>query len=85
MKIGIVAVTFHFEGVKELLPGVSIFLAQFHTFAVKDSQVISLRKYELLLTGVRGDRGSAVIKVLRYKSEGRCFDSIWCHWNFSLT
>ena len=24
-------------------------------------------------------------KVLRYKSEGRWFDSRWCHWNFSLT
>jgi len=22
---------------------------------------------------------------LRYKSEGRMFDSRWCHWNFSLT
>jgi len=24
-------------------------------------------------------------KVLRYKSEGRWFDSRWYHWNFSLT
>ena len=32
-----------------------------------------------------GDRGSTVVKVLCYKSEGRWFDSIWCHWNFSLT
>jgi hypothetical protein len=31
------------------------------------------------------DRGGTVVKVLRYKSEGRCFDSRWCHWNFSLT
>ena len=31
------------------------------------------------------DRGSTVVKVLRYKSEGRWFDSRWCHWNFSLT
>jgi hypothetical protein len=23
--------------------------------------------------------------ALRYKSEGRGFDSRWCHWNFSLT
>ena len=23
--------------------------------------------------------------VLRYKSEGRWFDSRWCHWSFSLT
>jgi hypothetical protein len=29
--------------------------------------------------------GGAVVKVLRYKSQGRWFDSRWCHWNFSLT
>jgi len=28
---------------------------------------------------------STVVKVLYYKSEGRWFDSRWCHWNFSLT
>jgi hypothetical protein len=32
-----------------------------------------------------GDRGGTVVKVLRYKSEGRWFDSRWCHWNFPLT
>ena len=32
-----------------------------------------------------GDRGSTVVKVLLYKSEGRWFDPSWCHWNFSLT
>jgi hypothetical protein len=26
-----------------------------------------------------GDRGSTVVKVLRYKSEGRWFDHRWCH------
>jgi hypothetical protein len=26
-----------------------------------------------------------LIEALRYKSEGRGFDSRWCHWNFSLT
>jgi hypothetical protein len=29
--------------------------------------------------------GVTVVKVLCYKSEGRWFDSRWCHWNFSLT
>jgi hypothetical protein len=29
--------------------------------------------------------GGTVVKELRYKSEGRWFDSRWCHWNFSLT
>ena len=31
------------------------------------------------------DRGSTVVKVLCYKSEGRWFDPSWCHWNTSLT
>ena len=25
------------------------------------------------------------VEALRYKPEGRGFDSRWCHWNFSLT
>jgi len=29
-----------------------------------------------------GDRGSTVVKVLCYKSEGSWFDSSWCHWIF---
>ena len=36
-------------------------------------------------TLISGDRGGTVVKVLCYKSEGRWFDSRWCHWNFSLT
>jgi hypothetical protein len=26
-----------------------------------------------------------LVEALRYKPEGRGFDSGWCHWNFSLT
>jgi hypothetical protein len=26
-----------------------------------------------------------LVEALRYKSEGRGFDSRWCDWNFSLT
>ena len=32
-----------------------------------------------------GDRGSSVVKVLCYKSEGRLFDPSWWHCNFLLT
>ena len=32
---------------------------------------------------VHWDRGSTVVKVLCYKSEGRWFNASWCHWNFS--
>ena len=36
-------------------------------------------------TTTTGDRGGTAVKVLCYKSEGRCFDPSWCPWNFSLT
>jgi len=29
-----------------------------------------------------GDRGSTMVKVLCYKSEGRWFDPSWCQWIF---
>jgi hypothetical protein len=32
-----------------------------------------------------GASGGAVVEALRYKTEGRGFDSRWSHWNFSLT
>jgi hypothetical protein len=32
-----------------------------------------------------GGHGGTVVKVLRYKSEGRWFDSRWCYCNFSFT
>jgi hypothetical protein len=32
-----------------------------------------------------GARGGVVVKALRYKPSGRGFDSLWCHWNFSVT
>ena len=32
-----------------------------------------------------GHEVAQLVKVLRYKPEGRGFDSRWCHWNFSLT
>jgi len=35
-----------------------------------------------LLRVLDGDRGSTVVKVLCYKSEGRWFDPIWCQWIF---
>jgi len=25
-----------------------------------------------------------LVEALRYKSEGRGFDSVWCHWNFFI-
>jgi len=30
------------------------------------------------------NRGSSVVKVLCYKSEGRWFDPSWCQWIFAI-
>ena len=32
-----------------------------------------------------GNAVAQLVEALRYKPEGRGFDSRWCHWNFSLT
>ena len=31
-----------------------------------------------------GHAMAQLVEALRYKSEGRGFDSRWCHWNFSF-
>jgi len=45
-------------------------------------QVTSHLQLNILLFG---DRGGSVVKMLRYKSEGRWFDPSCCHWYLSLT
>ena len=45
--------------------------------------------YYVLLIGncskKMGHPVAQLVEALRYKLEGRGFDSRWCHWNFSLT
>jgi len=36
-------------------------------------------------TYLRSSIVAQLVEALRYKSEGRGFDSRWCHWNFPLT
>ena len=35
--------------------------------------------------GWHGHEMAQLVEALRYKTEGRGFDSRRCHWNFSLT
>jgi len=53
----------------------------FHVKAAKRILVLRFEVFSLVVV----NRGSTVVKVLCYKSEGRWFDSRWCQWNFSLT
>ena len=39
----------------------------------------------LLLLLLLGYAVAQLVEALRFKSEGRGFDSRWCHWNFLLT
>jgi len=41
--------------------------------------------FEILLWLKKGYAVTQLVEALRYKAEGRGFDSRWCHWNFSLT
>ena len=42
-------------------------------------------RFVFLYTIYAGTAVAQLVEALRYKSEGRGFDSRWCHWNFSLT
>jgi len=56
-------------------------------FKIKLSLIFVLKWFVniyISLVLILGDRGSTVVNVLCYKSEGRWFDPSWCHWNFSL-
>jgi hypothetical protein len=71
------------KGVKA--PG---FQDNWHIKVVRLSTLRIGRLYPLgiiLGTHFLGIRGGVVVEALRYKPEGRGFDSRWCHWNFSLT
>ena len=60
----------------------------YNTFLYRDvdsPSVVSATYFSVHSIYWEGDRGGTVVKVLRYKWEGRWFDSRWCHWNFSLT
>jgi len=54
------------------------------------TNALLLGKYSKILQNARyiqqqGHAVAQLVEALRYKSEGRGFDSRWCHWNFSLT
>jgi len=41
--------------------------------------------YRIIMEGEGLHAVAPLVEALRYKSEGRGFDSRWCYWNFSLT
>ena len=52
---------------------------------VRGKQPTHILYHEFIVLLWHTDSGGTAVKALCYKSEGRCFDTRWCHWNFSLT
>jgi len=55
---------------------------------MRNSLYVFLRPRCYYFISVHMKQGHAVaqlVEALRYNSEGREFDSRWCHWNFSMT
>ena len=54
-------------------------------FITEEGQNIHKKNFINPYTVPWGTAVARLVEALRYKSEGRGFDSRWCHWNFSLT
>ena len=54
----------------------------FHRDFTYDARWAYCNSFKFIITLRTGDRGSAVVKVLWYNSEGRWFDPSWCQWIF---
>ena len=72
-----------FKGLTGELQIISSLILEICYFTFKLKLVSML--YLVLPSIIRGYAVAQLVEALRYKSEGRGFDSRWCHWNFSLT
>jgi hypothetical protein len=52
-----------------------------HTVSVSKAILVLRRHYNT----AKVHTVAQLVETLCYKSEGRGFNSKWCHWNFSLT
>ena len=62
------------------LPDMSPFLKNYNVFGF--DVLLTAHLSIMLVLNQLGDRGSTVVKVLCYKSEGCWFDPSWCQWVF---
>ena len=58
----------------------------FFVFEVGLSEGFNIDSSWFMLESERcwGHTAAQLVEALRYKSEGRGFESRWCHWNFSI-
>ena len=64
------------------------FCSSFHGILITDLVVLYFSTINVIFFSYLLVLGQAVVQfveALRYKPEGRGFDSRWCHWNFSFT
>ena len=62
--------------------------SKLNNYVFERLQQFSPRTFSGIYATYENSVGHAVaqlVEALRYKSEGRRFDSRWCHWNFLLT
>ena len=95
MKIRPARAEFHADGRTDRNDEASSTFSQFCARACKHPQIVYAYPYRAIITFTERpvQRSCSVLVIiafnplwaLRYKSEGRGFDSRWCHWNFSLT
>jgi len=75
-----------FTQVQSHIPDGSIFNVLFK-YCIAFNSICIIWVYYLFnfVTFIVGHGVAQLVEALRYKPEGRGFDSRWCHWNFSLT
>jgi hypothetical protein len=49
---------------------------------LKDNLNVMLSNFLSSISKLRGHAVAQLVEAWRYKSEGRVFDSQWCHWIF---
>ena len=59
-----------------------MFYYSFEKTLLRFEAVISIISCNIHCSG--GNAVAQLVETLRYKSEGRGFDSRWCHWIFSI-
>ena len=70
----------------DTLPNCDLLLQFFEAVLCFRSSVVQIvEKFYSHYGTPAGYAVAQLVEALRFKSEGRVFDSRWCHWNFSLT
>jgi hypothetical protein len=62
-----------------------LFLLCYFVHSQNDSRDVWFVDIDFCLSVIWGHAVAQLVEALCYKPERRGFDSLWCHWNFTLT